>query len=152
MLDLLRTITDQFNGKSATPEPTGQDPMRLAAGALLLEMGSVDGSLDGPEKALAEGLVQRLFDLSEPEAKELMVEAGEAQAASADFFKFTEPLKRDMAFEDRIQIVEALWEVALSDGVVHDYEASLVRRVCGLLHVPDKESGAARKRAEARRR
>ena len=42
-----------------------------------------------------------------------------------------------------------LWTVALADGVIHDYEANLVRRVCGLLYVSDRESGEARKRAQA---
>jgi uncharacterized tellurite resistance protein B-like protein len=41
-----------------------------------------------------------------------------------------------------------LWEVAYADGNVDDYEANLVRRVAGLLYVPDRDSGAARKRVE----
>ena len=43
--------------------------------------------------------------------------------------------------------MEMLWEVAYADGELHDYEASLIRRVTGLLHVSDRDSGAARKRA-----
>jgi len=42
--------------------------------------------------------------------------------------------------------MEMLWEVAYADGVLHDYEASLMRRVTGLIYVTDQESGAARKR------
>ena len=43
-------------------------------------------------------------------------------------------------------MIEMLWEVALADGDIHHYESNLVRRVAGLLYVPDPESGAARKR------
>jgi uncharacterized tellurite resistance protein B-like protein len=43
-----------------------------------------------------------------------------------------------------------MWEVAYADGALHDYEASLLRRVTGLLYVSDRESGEARKRVLAR--
>ena len=40
-----------------------------------------------------------------------------------------------------------LWEVAYADGALHDYESNLMRRLAGLLHVSDRDSGEARKRA-----
>ena len=43
-----------------------------------------------------------------------------------------------------------MWDVACADGVIHDFEANLVRRVAGLIHVSDRDSGAARKRALVR--
>jgi len=43
-----------------------------------------------------------------------------------------------------------LWEVAYADGQLHDYESNLVRRIAGLLYVPDHESGTARRRAMAK--
>ena len=46
-------------------------------------------------------------------------------------------------------LVELLWRVVLADGVVDDYEANLLRRVAGLIHVTDQDAGAARKRAES---
>ena len=46
-------------------------------------------------------------------------------------------------------LVELLWQIVLADGVVDDYEANLMRRVAGLIHVTDQHSGEARKKAEA---
>ena len=43
-----------------------------------------------------------------------------------------------------------LWEVAYADGVLHDYEANLLRRVGGLIYVNDRERGDARRRVLAR--
>ena len=41
----------------------------------------------------------------------------------------------------------SVWQrLPFADGVVHDFEANLVRRATGLLHVSDYESGEARKR------
>ena len=46
-------------------------------------------------------------------------------------------------------LLELLWQIVLSDGVVDDYEANLMRRVAGLIYVTDQQSGAARKKAQA---
>jgi uncharacterized tellurite resistance protein B-like protein len=43
-----------------------------------------------------------------------------------------------------------LWEVAYADGRLHHMESSLIRRVAGLLYVPDQDSGAARRRVRER--
>ena len=43
-----------------------------------------------------------------------------------------------------------LWEVAYADGALHDYEASLLRRVAGLLYVSDRDNGEARLRVMAK--
>ncbi len=39
-----------------------------------------------------------------------------------------------------------MWEVVYADGVLDDYEANLLRRVAGLIYVPDRQSGEARQR------
>jgi uncharacterized tellurite resistance protein B-like protein len=44
-----------------------------------------------------------------------------------------------------------LWEIAYADNRLHHLEANLMRRITGLLHVEDRDSGEARKRVLARR-
>ena len=59
-------------------------------------------------------------------------------------------IKDRFPHEERLELMEMLWEVAYADGVLHDFEASLMRRISGLIYVSDRDSGAARKRALAR--
>jgi len=47
--------------------------------------------------------------------------------------------------------MEMLWEVVQADGVVDALEDTLLRRIGGLLYVPDRERGAARQRVLQRR-
>ena len=37
-------------------------------------------------------------------------------------------------------ILEHLWKVVISDNTVDQYESNLLRRICGLIYVPDKVS------------
>ncbi len=59
-------------------------------------------------------------------------------------------INESFAPAERVTVIEMLWEVAYADGILHDYEANLVRRVGGLLFVPDHDTGEARKRVLAR--
>ncbi len=51
-----------------------------------------------------------------------------------------------MPHEDRVAVIEAVWRVIYADGELDDEESSLVRRLCGLLYVPDQDAGLARQR------
>jgi uncharacterized tellurite resistance protein B-like protein len=40
--------------------------------------------------------------------------------------------------EIKKDILEHLWKVVISDNTVDQYESNLLRRICGLIYVPDK--------------
>ena len=43
--------------------------------------------------------------------------------------------------EFRLKIIEILWKIVYSDNSSDNYESNLIRRVCGLLYVSDRDSG-----------
>ena len=43
--------------------------------------------------------------------------------------------------EFRLKIIEILWKIVYSDGSSDNYESNLIRRVCGLLYISDRDSG-----------
>ncbi len=149
MLDKLR---QWLNGADAgeTPKRAGTDALQGAAALLLVEAASLDGSFDSAEEAAVHDALAHRFELSGQEVNALIAEAREKHEHSVEMSRTIRTLKDQLGRDDRIQVIEMLWEVAYADGVIHDYEANLVRRVTGLLHVPDTESGAARKRVEDR--
>ena len=129
-----------------------QDPHRdldarlVAAAALLVEAARLDGSFGEAERGRIGELLRERMGL-EPDVAARILAAGEGRARdSVDLQHFTNTIKNGFDQEGRIGIVEMLWEVAYADGKVHDYEASLVRRVTGLLYIEDGQSGAARRR------
>ena len=87
------------------------------------------------------------FGLDDAELATLVEAAEERVSHSAELHGFTSHVKDAFSLEQRIEMVEMLWQVVYADVVAHPYEANVVRRVCGLIYVPDAESGAARKRA-----
>jgi len=146
MIDAFLNI---FRGADVAPEPNSPDE-RLALAALLVDAARRDDEYEDSEKAAIDRILGAEHGLSTVDAAKLRIEAETAQDEAMGLFRFTHSLKEATPFEDRVKIVEYLWEVALADGDRDAVEDNLVRRVCGLLGVSDRDSGLARQRVEAR--
>jgi len=117
---------------------------RLAIAALLVEAAKSDGTYRDGERQVVAGLLRRLFGGAEADAAQLVAEAERALARSVQLFRFTQPVVEQVPPEQRVRIVELLWETVYADRVLTAEEDSLVRRVAGLLYVSDRDRGAAR--------
>ena len=122
----------------------------VAAAALMVEAARLDGSFGDEERRLIRTLLEERFGLPPALAGQLLDKAERTATESVAWQGFTQAIKEALDQERRIGVIEMLWEVAYADGVLHDYEASLLRRVTGLLYVSDKDSGAARLRVLAK--
>ena len=147
MLDRLKSV---FAAETPLPEtPSPADRLHVAAAALLIRAAQIDGHVDTHEQQLLQRLVGPYFGLDDAEARALLEQATAAIETANDLFQFTQQINAEFGPEHKLMLVELLWRVVLADGVVDDYEANLLRRVAGLIHVTDQDAGAARKRAES---
>lgn len=148
MLDFVRQLLGLDAGDPQVHERF--EPRLLAAAALMVEAARLDGTLAAVERERIGSLLRDRLGL-DPELAQRLLAAGErASAESVDWQGFTHEVKEGFDHPGRVGLVEMLWEVAYADGHVHPYEASLIRRVTGLLYLADGESGAARRRVAER--
>jgi len=124
----------------------GQVDKQLAAAALMVEAARMDSHFDDTERATIARLLQRRFGLSPTETQTLIDEAARAQDDANQLLRFTRTIKDNFDEDERVTLIEMLWEVVYADGVLDDFEANLLRRVGGLLYVSDRDRGLARKR------
>lgn len=129
------------------PARRGYTDLQVAAAALLVECARMDADFEDVERTLILELVRTRFELTEAEAESLLDLAGEKAAGSSQLYGFTRIIKDNFSYDERVDLVEMLWEVVYADGRLHDLEANLMRRIAGLVYVSDRDSGAARKRA-----
>ena len=129
-------------------EGTGrrEEALQLALSALLVEAANSDDRFDEAERGVIARLLQRRFALSRSDADELLAAGRRAASKSAELFHFTRIINQRLSFEERIELIEMLWEVAYADRVLDEFEDSLLRRIGGLIYVPDRERGEARLR------
>lgn len=122
------------------------DDVEFAAAALLVVAARQDGVFDDTERARIEALLMEHFGLGREEAQTLIAEAAARAEDSVQILPFTRVIKDRFTPEQRVEMVEMLWEVVYADGVLNDHEATLMRRIGGLVYVSDRERGEARKR------
>ena len=146
MIDLWNKLTGRERSQPQQDRPAQH---HIAAAALLVEAGLMDGSFEHIEHDHIHRLLEDRFELTKEEAKALLEHAEVAAKQSVEWQGFTKTIKDAFDHEQRIELVEMLWQVVLADGELHDYEASLMRRITGLLYVSGRESADARNRARA---
>lgn len=127
-----------------------KDTVQLAVVALLIRAATSDAEFDGHERDAIRRIVSDSFGLSPSEVTDLLAAAEGEEAETLDLHKWAQAIKAAYDEEERIGLIEKMWEVVYADGVLDDYEANLLRRVAGLIYVPDRESGQARQRVMAR--
>jgi len=136
---------------AAPPTQTiARTDLKIAAAALLVEGAIMDGDFGDDERAVVMRLLKERFQLTSQDAQALIAEAEETVAESNEIYTLSRTIKDNFEHAERVELIEMLWEVAYADGVLHDYETNLVRRLSGLLYVSDRESGDARKRVAAK--
>ena len=145
MIKKLKIMLEQFS-KNEPAARNNEETLRVATAALLMEAACMDGQIDEAEQATIIDVLIGQFGLNKAEAEELAEAGRQAVVASNELYKFTRTIKDNFEHGERVKIIEMLWQVAYADGHLHDYEANLVRRVCGLIYVSDQESGQAKKR------
>lgn len=139
--------------KAVAVAPDGHhtvDELHLAAAALLVHAASADASFDDVERAHILDIAMNHLELSREEAETLLAAAEQAADQSPQLLGFTRAIKDNFDEEERIRLIEMLWEVVYADGQVDDHESHLMRRIGGLLYVSDRDRGLARRRVRHR--
>lgn len=144
---MFERIKSILQDRASSEADADADELQLAVAVLLVEAARMDSDFDSDEHHTVAKLLSRRFEIGEAAAEKLLDAAERKAEDSVELYTFTRTVKDAFGHEERVELMQMLWEVAYADGELHDYEANLMRRVAGLVHVSDRESGEARKRA-----
>jgi uncharacterized tellurite resistance protein B-like protein len=138
--DLIRRLT------APAPELINHADARLALGALLVRLARADGHYDTVEKSRIEAILTRRYGLTD--ASDLREQCEALEAEAPDTVRFTRAIKDAVDYDDRLAVIDAMWQIVLADGERDAQEDSIMRMVAPMLGVTDQDSNAARRRIE----
>ncbi len=140
-------IADFFKRLTAADDqPLTETDARLAIAALLVRAARTDGDYALSEIDRIDRILAARYGLSPDAAAALRSDAEDAEANAPDTVRFTREIKDGVPYDQRIGVIEALWQVVLVDGERADPENALLRMTASLLGVTDVESAEARQR------
>ncbi len=143
MIKLLKNILGNKNSKE---DEEDNKNLELLCG-LMIEAAYTDGQVDDNELNKIKLSLINVFDENPNNVDLVLNEAIKNKNNSKSLHHYTSFINKNFTEDKKLLLIEALWEIVLSDGKVHDFESSLIRRLSGLLYISDVNSGNAKKRA-----
>ena len=140
--DLLNLLLDP------APQRLNDTDARMALTALLVRIARADHNYANVEMDRIDRIIIARYNLGVGEAIILREQAEGLEAEAPDTVRFTRAIKDAVALEDRIGVIESMWQVALADGERDAEEDALLRMAANLLGINDVQSAAARQRVE----
>ena len=138
--DFLKQLT------APSPAPIKDADARLALTALLVRIARTDGAYIQTEIDRIDAITSLRYSLTAEAAAKLRQDAETLESEAPDTIRFTRAIKDAVAYEDRLAVIESLWQVVLADGAREDEEDALLRLVSSLLGINDRDSAMARQR------
>ena len=115
--------------------------------ALLIHAAKIDENYTDIEKEIIKKAIINLNIVSSEKVQNILKKAEQKEKESNQIVEFTKEVKKN-SMEFRLKIIEILWKIVYSDGSKGTYESNLIRRVCGLLYVSDRDSGIIKSKIE----
>ena len=116
-----------------------KDEKFLNIAALLIHVAKIDENYTEKEKEIIKRTIEEISDNS-INAKDIIEDAEKLDNDSNQILDFTKTVK-NLEEDLKIKLIETLWRIIYSDKNVDLYEASLMRRLAGLLYIDSKTLG-----------
>ena len=127
----------KFLKKKENESPNNKNVLIIA---LLIHAAKIDENYTEDEKKIIKKTIMELNKINSNQADELLKLAEKKEEESNQIVEFTKEIKK-YSMEFKLKIVEIIWKIVYSDGTSDDYESNLIRRICGLLYISDKDNG-----------
>lgn len=148
---MIATIKEFFNQfiepGTRQGEAVAEQGLQVATAALLLEMMRMDDSITDDERVAVASALREQFGLDARQLDTLIALAEREARAASGYYQFTSLINASCGAEQKIRIIENMWQVALADGHLDAHESHLMRKIANLLYVGHADYIAAKQRA-----
>lgn len=132
MIDWFRSL---FSANPKMTEPSAEEQARIAAVALLYEVGRVDGDMAHDEQQLLLDKLATRWQLTGDSARSLMQAAMHKVHQEVDYHPLVRTLRDQYDAAQRVALVRDMWDIAHADDRIDPHEEHLIRKIADLLYV-----------------
>ncbi len=136
MIDKLKRFFDKPQPKGAKDAgQASEHDVRVAVCALFVEMARIDRKFTPAEMEMIISILKDKYGLSGEHADALIAEADRELEQSVDLWQFARLINENYSAEEKIAIIEILWQMVFVDGKMDEYEHYLMNKVKNLLRL-----------------
>ena len=143
---MFQSLKNIFSGDKGINQENQNNEIDILCG-LMIEAANTDGKITQEELNKISHSLINVFKEDPKIVEESLNKAFENKDNLKSLYFYTSKLNKSYTDDQKIQLLEVLWEIILADNELHDFEANLVRRLAGLLYISDVECGNAKIRA-----
>jgi uncharacterized tellurite resistance protein B-like protein len=140
---MINTIKQFFEKNIQTSPESSEEiskhSLQLATTALMIEMMRADAEISEKEQIAITNTIRTKFNLSKGETETILKLAEEEISKATGYYEFTSLINKGYTYEQKLKVVEYLWEIAFSDSVIDKHEEYMVRKIADLIHVAHKD-------------
>ena len=136
MLDIVKRFFSKTRANNSnTAEQNREHDLCVATCALFVEMARIDGTFSQAELETILSILKEKYGLSGEHADALIEEADKERDQSVDLWQFARLINENYSTDEKIEIVETLWQIVYVDGKMDQYEHYLMNKLKNLLRL-----------------
>lgn len=149
MLQILKEFFEGLMAPAGSQSPQARErTLQLATAVLLVEVMRVDGNTHAAQQVTIMAALRERFALPDDALAQLVEQARQTAETANDYYRFTSSMNEEFTQAQKIQVVEAMWQVAYADAHLDENEISLIGKIADLLYVTQGEYIGAKMRAK----
>jgi len=140
---MLKLVADFFSNKMTISDDETQEAkdhhIEIATCALLIEIASIDEAFDEDEKELIIRHFKNNFGLTDDEINELFELSNKELKERIDLWGFTNLINQRYSTDQKLKVIELIWQVIYADGELTAHEDYLVHKLYKMLNLTHKQ-------------
>ncbi|NRA66238.1 MAG: TerB family tellurite resistance protein [Pseudobacteriovorax sp.] len=128
------------NALAAEDDSVSEDESKkLAIFGILYEAARSDFHVAEEEMNTIRAIMNRYFQISDDEFLSIKDKAEKIHDDSSGMFQISRDVRQHLNRDERLTLLDELWEIAFADGVLDPHESMIIRRLADLLGLEHKE-------------
>tara|TARA_X000000368_G_scaffold23976_1_gene18348 strand:- start:377 stop:778 length:402 start_codon:yes stop_codon:yes gene_type:complete len=113
--------------------------IKNAATILLYSVAKADHNIEKEEIQSIREIIAEFFSISIEESYSIMENSIKELKKSTSFFKYGQILNENFSYQDKLDFICCVFEVAYSDNELHFKEQHLIKQISGILNIEHKD-------------
>jgi len=137
-------IVKRFFEAASTDDPNTADrgnkhDIRVATCALFVEIAKIDEEFSKEELKAILSILKKRYGLEEDHAEALIAAADEELEQSVDLWRFAELINKNYSNDEKIKILETLWQIVYVDNKMDEHENYIMHKVGNILRLSHRD-------------